>query len=81
MSQDNGHEPSRIIKPGEVQIPLVPVKILDGKQLQINLEIGGRKVVLIIKPVDYHWINDEYDIQIGHKDITDINQQGKILLP
>lgn len=73
---------SKIIRPGQVEIPLTLKIIPFGQSLSINLVTPeGRNLIVVIQMKDYNWEKDEFLVNVGHVDATKEAQKGKIILP
>lgn len=76
---------SKIIIPGQVQIPLTLQVIPFGQSLSINLRTPeGRSLIVVIQMKDYNWEKDEFLVNVGQIDATAAQQEstkGKIIIP
>lgn len=77
-----GKDTPKIIKPGQMEVPLEGKEIPFGGTLQIQINTPeGRVFVVIVQPADYSWEADKFLINVGQVDLTEAAKQGKIMGP
>lgn len=75
-------EPSKIVRPGQMQVPMQPQVIPFGGTLQVQLKTPeGRVLMVLVQVADWDLEKDVFLLNVGQVDVTQAAREGKIMGP